>query len=123
MTEVYNENLEKWMLVDSDGGVYSESNGKLLNFLETRGFSKEGKNVFVDVDTNNLVKDPKYNIDLYARTQFFVLIDSDNLFNFHNKFRDPFYILKYIFLDTENKINGLQSSEPKYQKFGNKEII
>ncbi|MFY4858284.1 hypothetical protein ACOTVL_07505 [Aliarcobacter butzleri] len=123
MTEVYNDKFKKWVLVDSDGGVYGKHNGKLLNFLEAREFSRKGKNVFVDVVTNNLVEDPKYNIDLYARTQFFVLIDANNLFDFHNKFRDPLYILKYIFLDTENEINGLQSDEPNYQKLGNKEII
>ena len=123
LTEVYNDNLDKWILVDSDGGVYAKNDGKLLNFSEAREFSKRGKNIFLDINTNNLTSNMKYNIDLYARTKFFVLIDSKDLFDFHIKFRDPLYILEYIFLNTKDEINGLQSSEPSYQKLGNKEIL
>ncbi len=123
VTEVYRDDLEKWVLVDSDGGVYAKNKNSFLNFIEVRKYSKLGQNIFVDIMTDKSTKKEKYNIDLYSRTKFFVLIDAKNIFNFHNKFRNPEYIIKYIFLDTDDEIKGLQSEEPNYEKLGNRELI
>ncbi|EGA63710.1 hypothetical protein [Vibrio brasiliensis] len=121
-TEVWNDETSQWILLDADGLVMAKNNGQLLNYLNTRKLALSDVDIFVPVGGSHEV-DQQYNKELYSNSRFFVIIDANRVFELHDLFRSPAYIMSYVFLDSNSEVSGLQVEEPVFKSLGNIELF
>jgi len=115
VTELWDEELQKWVLYDTNGNqMYFSEDGEPLGVAELMTDIAAEPEPIVMEESQNFKDDPQFNETsrrLYQETDVCVVLTGNRLYDFHLRNKDPKIILSFL-IGGDPVANGIQIIPP-----------